>query len=276
MHPELAAVSFTGSLRGGKALAELIHRRSIPIPFFGELGSINPVLVLPAFLEEQAPDLANLLADSIVQGAGQFCTSPGLVLIDDSRNADAFIAALALRLDQSATHQMLTKAMHTQFDQLVATMAKTPGLGRVTDRSTSSIASNSGPVPVLNEVSLNTFLAHPELRDEIFGPYALVVRIPTGIEGFIDALTACEGSLTLTMWAVENDRRNLQQLLPLAMQKAGRVLFSGVPTGVAVTEAQHHGGPWPASTRPESTSVGMRSIERFLRPVALQDVPLWF
>jgi acyl-CoA reductase-like NAD-dependent aldehyde dehydrogenase len=275
MHPELAAVSFTGSLRGGKALAELINRRTIPIPFFGELGSINPVIVLPEFLAEQAPDVANLLADSIVQGAGQFCTSPGLILVDDSDDADAFIAALAQRLDQCATHQMLTEAMQTQFDQLVATMAKTPGLRRVNEHRTSHFASNSGPIPVLHEVSLKTFLTYPELRDEIFGPYALVVRISTGIEGFIEALTACEGSLTLTVWAVENDRKHLKQLLPLAMQKAGRVLFSGVPTGVVVTEAQHHGGPWPASTRPESTSVGMRSIERFLRPVALQDMPIW-
>jgi NADP-dependent aldehyde dehydrogenase len=275
MHADLAAVSFTGSLRGGRALAELIHRRAIPIPFFGELGSINPVIVLPEFLAEHTPYVANLLADSIVQGAGQFCTSPGLILIDDSQNSNAFIAALALRLEQASTHQMLTIAMKAQFDQLVSDAARTPNIRRLTNRIPINQIGNSVPSPVLNAVGLETFLSHPELRDEVFGPYALVVRIPSGSDGFLEALRACEGSLTVTLWAAENDKKTLSELIPVAMQKAGRLLFSGVPTGVAISEAQHHGGPWPASTRPESTSVGMRSIERFLRPVALQDMPIW-
>jgi acyl-CoA reductase-like NAD-dependent aldehyde dehydrogenase len=132
MQPDIAAVSFTGSLQGGKALAELINRRAVPIPFFGELGSINPVIVLPEFLATNKPDVAYVLADSIVQGTGQFCTSPGLVLIDDSERADAFVACLAQRLDEATTHQMLTRTMRSQFEQLVAKAASVSGVRPLT------------------------------------------------------------------------------------------------------------------------------------------------
>jgi acyl-CoA reductase-like NAD-dependent aldehyde dehydrogenase len=271
MHPDLAAVSFTGSLNGGKALAKLIHQRDIPIPFFGELGSVNPVIVLPQFLATHPAEVAHALADSIVQGTGQFCTSPGLIFIDCSKSADAFIQALADRLSIANMHEMLTTGMQLQFDELVARSAKVNALRTLTI----SQPSEAKPSPTLHEVNLDAFLMHTELREEIFGPYSLVVRIGSGVEGFVEALKGCEGSLTTTFWAAESDKGALHELLPLAMQKAGRILFSGVPTGVAVTEAQQHGGPWPASTRPESTSVGMRAIERFLRPVALQDLPSW-
>jgi acyl-CoA reductase-like NAD-dependent aldehyde dehydrogenase len=277
MHPDVAAVSFTGSLRGGKALAKLIHQREIPIPFFGELGSVNPVMVLPQFLATNPAEAAHALADSIVQGSGQFCTSPGLIFIDDSKPADAFVEALANRLSVASTHEMLTSAMQSQFEELVV---KAAGISKVRtltpiQQSDAKLSDLDNPRPTLQETSLKAFLSHQELRNEIFGPYALVVRNGGGLHGFIEALKACEGSLTTTFWAAEADKNELCELLPLAMQKAGRILFSGVPTGVAVTEAQHHGGPWPASTRPESTSVGMRAIERFLRPVALQDLPTW-
>jgi acyl-CoA reductase-like NAD-dependent aldehyde dehydrogenase len=276
-HPDLAAVSFTGSLRGGKALAKLIHQREIPIPFFGELGSVNPVIVLPQFLATQTAEAAQALADSIVQGTGQFCTSPGLIFIDESEPSDAFVEALANRLSIASTHEMLTNAMRLQFEELVANASRIAELRTLTTLSEVGLKQSDlgHPRPTLHEVSLDVFLAHPILREEIFGPYALVVRIGSGIAGFAQALKACGGSLTTTFWASESDKHELHNLLPLVMQKAGRILFSGVPTGVAVTEAQHHGGPWPASTRPESTSVGMRAIERFLRPVALQDLPTW-
>jgi NADP-dependent aldehyde dehydrogenase len=277
LQPELAAVSFTGSLQGGKALANLVNLREVPIPFFGELASINPVIVLPHFLIENHADVSYALADSIVQGTGQFCTSPGLILIDTSPQADAFLASLTHRLNQATTHPMLTKAMKSQFDHLIAKTLAVPDLQTLTNPSSvsSKLPNLDSPRPTLQEVNVRTFVAHPQLRDEIFGPYALVVRIDSGLGGFLEALNCVQGSLTATFWANERDVYELREILPIAMQKAGRVLFSGLPTGVAVTEAQHHGGPWPASTRPDSTSVGMRAIERFLRPVALQDAPSW-
>ncbi len=279
MQPGIAAVGFTGSLRAGKALAGLIASRQRPIPFFGELGSINPVLVMPAFLSQQAPTSANALADAMVQGAGQFCTSPGLFIVDDSPRGDAFIEALANRLDGHITHPMLTLGMQEAFDKQLAKLAGWSDVRMKTARpplpGPMATTPTLKPTPTLIEVSLAVFVANRELQEEVFGPYAVVVRVPSSVAGYLAALAPVEGSLTLTFWAVPEDASIVHGLLPAAMHRAGRVVFGGVPTGVAVTEAQHHGGPWPASTRPDTTSVGMRAIERFLRPVALQSKPHW-
>lgn len=271
----IAAVSFTGSLRAGKALADLIARREQPIPFFGELGSINPVLVMPGFLSQQPALSAYALADAIVQGSGQFCTSPGLLIVEESAAGDAFIEALAGRLDGHSTHPMLTKSMQDAFDLQLAKIRDSKGIGIKTVRSLSPNPATTHPTPTLIEVNLDVFIANTNLQEEVFGPYAVVVRAPSTEAGYCAAIAPLEGSLTLTFWAVEKDAAAVNAIMPMAMQRAGRVLFGGVPTGVAVTEAQHHGGPWPASTRPDTTSVGMRAIERFLRPVVLQAKPNW-
>jgi NADP-dependent aldehyde dehydrogenase len=275
MQRGIAAVGFTGSLQAGKALAGLIAKRVKPIPFFGELGSINPVLVMPEFLSQQSATTAHALADAMVQGAGQFCTSPGLLIVEASQAGDAFVEALASRLDGHSTHPMLTTGMQSAFDRQLAKIRDLPTAQLRTVRSLLPDPAASSPTPTLLEVSLEAFLANPELQEEVFGPYAVVVRVPQNALGYSAALSPLEGHLTLTFWAVEKDAPAVKSLLPMAMQRAGRVLFGGVPTGVAVTEAQHHGGPWPASTRPDTTSVGMRAIERFLRPVVLQSKPEW-
>jgi acyl-CoA reductase-like NAD-dependent aldehyde dehydrogenase len=275
MQPDVAAVSFTGSLQGGRALAKHISQRDQPIPFFGELGSINPVLVMPGFLRQNTADIAHTLADSIVQGAGQFCTSPGLIIIEESTAADQFLAALASRLDSHSPHKMLTVSMQNSFQTLTLQALRLAGVRQLTTRNPGSSNISAGPTPTIIEVSAETFLTHPVLHEEIFGPYAVVVRISNGTAGYQELLMHLQGSLTTTFWAEKMDADAVTALLPYAMQKAGRVLFGGVPTGVAVCEAQHHSGPWPASTRPETTSVGMRAVERFLRPVALQDKPSW-
>lgn len=274
MQPEIAAVSFTGSVHAGKALAKHIAQRERPIPFFGELGSINPVLVLPGFLAHQPAESAHVLADSIVQGAGQFCTSPGVIVVDESPQADAFIAALAKRLESSQPHQMLTPSMQNHFDRLRNQAKQIEGV-RLSTSSSAPATPSTTPEPTLLTVSLATWLAQTALHEEVFGPFAVVVQVSGDTSSYAQALSAIEGSLTVTFWAHDADKNALQHLTPLAMQRAGRVLFGGVPTGVAIAEAQHHGGPWPASTQPSSTSVGMRSIERFLRPVVLQSKPDW-
>jgi acyl-CoA reductase-like NAD-dependent aldehyde dehydrogenase len=275
VQPGIAAVGFTGSLGAGRALAGLIAGRPHPIPFFGELGSINPVLVMPEFLSEQPAISAHALADAMAQGAGQFCTSPGLLIIAASAAGDAFVQALASRLDGHTTHPMLTPGMQDAFDRQLAKIRGSTDLVQKTAGPASADPAAIGPTPTLVEVSLQTFTANAALQEEIFGPYAVVIRVPPDAAGYAAALVQLEGSLTLTFWAVEKDSPSVNFLLPMAMHRAGRVLFGGVPTGVAVTEAQHHGGPWPASTRPDTTSVGMRAIERFLRPVALQSKPEW-
>ena len=275
MQPGIAAVGFTGSLQAGKALAGLIAKRAQPIPFFGELGSVNPVLVMPEFLSQQPATSAHALADAMVQSAGQFCTSPGLLIIEASPAGDAFVEALASRLDSHITHPMLTTGMQASFDKQLAKIRGVPEVRMKTVTSVLPDTAVTSPTPTLLEVSLEFFIANPDLKEEVFGPYAVVVRTPKSLAGYLAALTQIQGSLTLTFWADDKDAEMVKTLLPLAMARAGRVLFGGVPTGVAISEAQHHGGPWPASTRPDTTSVGMRAIERFLRPVVLQNKPNW-
>jgi acyl-CoA reductase-like NAD-dependent aldehyde dehydrogenase len=276
MEPDIAAVSFTGSLHAGKALAKHISGRDKPIAFFGELGSINPVFVLPNFLNNHGAGSAIALADAIVLGAGQFCTSPGLIVLPSSPQATDFLAAFVKRLDEQTTHRMLTPGMRSNFDRAVAQVLSIQGVKRLTKPSDRPTVDDEGPQPTLIEVSLDTFSAHPLLQEEIFGPFAVVVKLSSPVDTqYQQAMQRIEGSLTVTFWADQQDQVLLEAILPEAMQRAGRVLFGGVPTGVAVAQAQHHGGPWPASTRPDSTSVGMRAIERFLRPIVLQDQPDW-
>lgn len=269
-HPDIAAVAFTGSLRGGRALQAVAQARPRPIPFFGELGSINPVLALPAALAAKGAELATLLSGSITLGCGQFCTSPGVVLLFDDPASEAFTAALATALRAANPHPMLTPAMRTNFEAGVARWQQTAGVRF----PLAAEAGGDAPRPVLAQTDAASFIATPALHDEVFGPAALLVRVKDHAEA-VAVLRAIGGSLTVTLWGAEADDAGTRTLVRAAMQTAGRVLFGGVPTGVAVAAGQQHGGPWPSSTRPESTSVGWAALDRFLRPVALQDAPAW-
>jgi acyl-CoA reductase-like NAD-dependent aldehyde dehydrogenase len=270
-HPDIAAVAFTGSFKGGAALQAVANARPRPIPFFGELGSINPVLVLPAAATARGGELAAQLAASITMGCGQFCTSPGIVMLFDSPASDAFVDALQAALAPLQPHQMLTPGMRSNFDAGTQRLAATPG---VTALLAPETVAGAAPRPFLAQTDAATFIAAHALHEEVFGPAALVVRVRTVDEG-VAALHAIGGSLTATLWGADDDSADTRRLVRAATQCAGRVLFAGVPTGVAVTAAQQHGGPWPSSTRPESTSVGWAAMDRFLRPVALQDAPPW-
>jgi len=270
-HPAIEAVAFTGSFAGGAALQKEVQGRDKPIPFYGELGSINPIVALPAALREKGPELAKTLAASIALGCGQFCTSPGVLIVLDSDATDSFVRLLAEEMDAQAPHAMLSPTIRTAFDSGVARLVSHAAARRLT-RSEQDPGRN--PVPNLVEVDIAAFIAHPELRHEIFGPSCLVMKARTVAEAQ-QALQAVGGSLTATVWGAESGDADARAIVGAAMSMAGRVLFSGVPTGVAVTRAQHHGGPWPASTAPQTTSVGLMAMQRFLRPVALQDAPAW-
>jgi acyl-CoA reductase-like NAD-dependent aldehyde dehydrogenase len=277
-HPAIAAGAFTGSTRGGAALAAEAAARPRPIPFYGELGSTNPVIALPQKLAADGTALATLLASSITMGCGQFCTSPGvLVLIDhlqpgvESKTVnDGFVAQLSQTLSEQRPHVMLTHGMRRAFDAGVARWAEA-GADMLLNEPTHEL---EPPKPVLAQFSAHDFITHAVLREEVFGPACLVVRA-TNVVQALQVLDAVGGSLTVTLWGVEEENQSSKALVRAAMSIAGRVLFSGVPTGVAVTAAQQHGGPWPSSTRPESTSVGDAALLRFLRPVCLQDAPDW-
>lgn len=272
-HPDIAAVAFTGSFKGGAALWRLANARARPIPFYGELGSINPVVALPSALETQARVLAQTLAASIEFGCAQVCTSPGLVVLLEGAPAQRFEDTLRDELREKPTHRMLTPAMKRNFDEGVARLLGTPGVQTILAGSDDR-DETAAPRPVLARTSAKQFVATPALHEEIFGPACLIVRAGS-IDDIVEVLGAVGGSLTVTLWGADEDTPDVRRVTRRATQIAGRVLFSGVPTGVAVTRSQQHGGPWPASTQPFTTSVGYEALERFLRPVALQSAPAW-
>ena len=275
-HPAIAAAAFTGSTRGGAALAAEAAARPRPIPFYGELGSVNPVIALPAELKAKGPELATTLAGSIALGCGQFCTNPGVIVLLDAGQADAqavndaFVQQLGQALAGQNPHAMLTQGMRSNFDKGIAHWGEAGASFVVHEVA----AAGQPPRPVLAQVSAEAFIAKAALREEVFGPSSIVVRAASVAQA-LQVLQAVGGSLTVTVWGAQADGADVQSLVRGAMAIAGRVLFAGVPTGVAVTAAQQHGGPWPSSTRPESTSVGDAALARFLRPVSLQDAPAW-
>jgi NADP-dependent aldehyde dehydrogenase len=270
--PAIAAVSFTGSFQGGTALAKVAAERPRPIPFYGEMGSVNPLVVLQNTLDHGASAAAAMLAGSIGLGAGQFCTGPGVILVPASAAGDAFVRLLADAVKSLETHAMLSAGIRSAYDRGVERWRR---LGVGTELTEDGPAAHPlGSRPYLAEVTGQEFIAHHELREEVFGSAALVVR-STSIDEAVAVLKAVGGALTVTLWGAEEDTQEHRRLVRAATQVAGRVLFSGVPTGVAVSHSQHHGGPYPATTQPFATSVGYFAIDRFLRPVALQDAPEW-
>ncbi len=272
--PQIAAVAFTGSFRGGRALEKVAQERPRPIPFFGELGSVNPIVPTPAVLGAQGPQLAQTLAASIALGAGQFCTSPGVIVVPRDAASQAFVDELVKALATQQPHGMLTPLIRTGFDRGVQGWGRHPGLRPLLAERA---ADGAAPRPYLAEVDGPDFIADASLHDEVFGPAALVVRVDDADQAR-QVLEAIGGSLTVTLWGFDGDEPPAAPELALvraASQVAGRVLFAGVPTGVAVAGSQQHGGPFPSSTQPSSTSVGYAALDRFLRPVALQDAPAW-
>jgi acyl-CoA reductase-like NAD-dependent aldehyde dehydrogenase len=268
-HPLIAAGAFTGSTRGGAALQAAARARQRPIPFYGELGSINPVVATPAALQAGGEALAQTLAGSITLGCGQFCTNPGLLVFQRSAASSAFVQQLLTALKAQQTHSMLTPGMRRALD--AGTQAQLQaGATALLHEPVDSLQ----PRPFLAEVDAATFVAEHTLQEEVFGPASLIVWTDS-LQQTLEVLATVGGSLTVTLWGAAQDTPEVRALVRGACAIAGRVLFAGVPTGVAVTAAQQHGGPWPSSTEPMSTSVGDAALDRFLRPVCLQDTPAW-
>lgn len=262
-HPEIAAVAFTGSVAGGRALARLTSARPVPIPFYGELGSINPVVVSAAADTARGAELAQGLVGSFTLGSGQFCTKPGVVFLPSDSSLEKTLPSLV----STSSARMLSDSITSGFGEGLSRLLSVPGIEH--------IAGSSAPTPdgvpgVVLATTVTTLATYPEeLLAEVFGPVTLLVRY-RGEEELASALTHLQGSLTATLHAERGeDVSPLVQRLELL---AGRVLFGGWPTGVAVTWSQHHGGPWPA-TNTQFTSVGATAVRRFLRPIAYQDAP---
>ena len=268
-HPLIAAGAFTGSTRGGAALLAAARERQRPIPFYGELGSINPVVATPAALQAGGQALAQTLAGSITLGCGQFCTNPGLLVFQRSPASQAFVQQLLVAFQTQQPHTMLTPGMRQALDAGTAAQLAA-GARALLHEPVDSLQ----PRPFLAEVDAATFMANEALHEEVFGPTSLVVWTDS-VAQTVQVLQSVGGSLTVTLWGAQEDTPETRALVRGAMAICGRVLFAGVPTGVAVSAGQQHGGPWPSSTEPMTTSVGDAALDRFLRPVALQDMPAW-
>lgn len=266
-HPAVAAVGFTGSVAGGRALFDRAVARPQPIPFYGELGSVNPVVVTAAAASARAQDLASGLAGSFTLGAGQFCTKPGVVFVPDSAAA-GFAELVAAALPGGGT-PLLTASIREGFPRGVAALADDPGVTVVAGDPAQPTAPD-GATPVLLLTDVASILERPGiLLDECFGPVTLLVRYRDGAE-LIAGIEAVPGSLTATLHAEPGDE--IAPVVAALRSKAGRLLFAGWPTGVAVTWSQQHGGPYPATTSIH-TSVGTSAARRWLRPLAFQDAP---
>lgn len=262
-HPVIQAAGFTGSLSGGRALFALAAGRRDPIPFYGELGSVNPVVLTRAAVAARGADLAKGLAGSFTLGVGQFCTKPGVVFVP--RGA-GFEEAVAVATTGTTGGPLLTDRITAAFPDGVDRLAADPAVEIVARGAETA----DGARPLVLATDTTAVVARADvLLEEVFGPATLLVRYD-GDEDLHAALRAVPGSLTATLHAEDGDE--VTETLELLQARAGRVLFAGWPTGVAVTWSQQHGGPWPATTSLH-TSVGATAIRRFLRPVAYQDAP---
>lgn len=267
-NPHIKAVGFTGSLGGGRALFDLCASRPEPIPFFGELGSVNPLFILPEALAARGAEIGTQWAGSLTMGAGQFCTNPGLVLLPSGEDANLFLDAATQALSNVGEQTMLTngiaQAYHSGQSQIAGADGVTTKVAETAKGRQASAA--------FHVVSAKTFAENPSLAHEVFGPMGVAVLVDNPAE-FVSLAKTFEGQLTATVHMDHGDTSLAKDLLPVLERKAGRVLFNGYPTGVEVADSMVHGGPFPASTNFGATSVGTLSIRRFLRPVCYQNLP---
>lgn len=259
MHSSLKGVGFTGSFTGGKTLYDQAQQRPEPIPVFAEMGSVNPVLLFPNALKAQKT-LPQKLVDSIVLGSGQFCTNPGLLIAyGEKETLSLFEDQLAKSIQDKAPQPMVHKTIFSNFQSKLKTQQ-------------SALKVYGSVAAAIGVTDATQFLQNPHWGEEVFGPYSLLVKCNQW-EEMEAVLHTLGGQLTLSLIGETTDQKLIQKLLPLAQKKAGRLLFEGVPTGVAVTQAMMHGGPFPASTDGRYTAVGTDAIYRWLRPISYQDCP---
>lgn len=266
--PRIAAVGFTGSRGGGLALAKLAQARDVPIAVYAEMSSINPVLLLPEALKARGATLGTAYAGSLTMGAGQFCTNPGLVLAIEGEGLDAFIAAAAEAVSAAAAQTMLTGGISAAYASGVAALEKTSGVETVAKGAAGDAAQGCA---ALFRTTAAAFLAEQAMGHEVFGASSIVV-VCRDADELQSVLRGLEGQLTATLHMDAADEALAATLLPVLEVKAGRILANGWPTGVEVCHAMVHGGPFPATSDPRTTSVGSMAIDRFLRPVSYQNL----
>ncbi|MBU4610881.1 aldehyde dehydrogenase (NADP(+)) [Achromobacter sp. GG226] len=269
-HPVIQAVGFTGSRQGGLALVNIANNRPQPIPVYAEMSSINPVFLLPAALQSRADAIGRGFADSLTMGAGQFCTNPGLVIAEAGAGLDRFLASATEALAAKPATTMLTDGIHRAYDQGVSSVSSQANV-------TCAVQGQQAQGPNAARAALfvtdaESFLGNEALQAEMFGPASVVVRVRDAAE-MRRVAEHLEGQLTATIQLDDADIDAARALLPVLERKAGRILANGFPTGVEVSHAMVHGGPFPSTSSALHTSVGASAIDRFVRPVCYQDLP---
>ena len=268
-HPSIQAVGFTGSLKGGRALCDMAAARPQPIPVFAEMSSINPVIILPQALQVRSATVARELAASVVQGCGQFCTNPGLVIGLRSPAFTAFIEQLAGQINEQPAQTMLNAGTLRSYAKGVSQLAE----HALVEHLAGLAQQGAQAQPQVFRADVRLLLeGDPVLQEEVFGPTTVVIEVQDAAQ--LDAaIQSLHGQLTATLIGEPEDLRQFGGLTPLLEQKVGRILINGYPTGVEVCDAMVHGGPYPATSDARGTSVGTLAIDRFLRPVCFQNYP---
>lgn len=270
-HPGIKAVAFTGSQNGGKALMRLATERAEPIPCYAEMGSTNPLFILPGAMKERREALAQGLQASFTLGSGQFCTKPGLVF-GPAEAMEPFADQLRTGVSAMGQQGMLTPGIATKYTEAVKERAKEGDAELIAGADTAVSGGVAAGAATLFRVSLKDFLGHSSLEEEIFGPTTLLIQYGEKNE-LVAAAEKLHGHLTATIHGTEEDIANAGELIRVLETKVGRVLFNGYPTGVEVCHAMVHGGLYPATSDSRTTSVGTKAIARFVRPVCYQDCP---
>ena len=268
MHRSLSGLAFTGSEQGGRALCRLAALRERPVPVFAEMGSLNPVLLLPAATEQRGETIAEGFLNSLLLGGGQFCTNPGMLLVPKTEAGDRLLERISAGIRASAVPTLLHRGISESYMDGVKIRRGEQGVGWVESSSEANPVCSG--VPALGVVDVKD--VSDQLLGEVFGPFSLVVRWESQEEIYqlIDRLA---GQLTATVHCVGDEAQEYERLIALMQNRSGRFLMNGFPTGVEPCDAMHHGGPFPAASLPHFTSIGMASIDRFVRRMCYQDVP---
>lgn len=271
-HPATKAIGFTGSLAAGRALFDAAASRPDPIPVFAEMGSLNPIVILPGTLAAKPAETAGALAVSATAGAGQFCTKPGVIVTQGREGLDAFRGALADAFAAVPPTTMLHAGIAASFGKASEALAVHPALTLIGRAGADADPTATQGRALMAETTAGQFLAHPELAHEVFGPYSLLVVASSG-EEVTRVLDALGGQLTASVFGEDTELSAAAPLIERLSEIAGRVIVNGVPTGVEVCASMQHGGPWPASSDARFTSVGTAAYQRFIRPVSYQNCP---
>jgi NADP-dependent aldehyde dehydrogenase len=269
-HPFITAIGFTGSFKGGKAIYDAAVRRPVPIPVYAEMGSVNPVFVLPGAVKGKMDEIAKGLAASVTLGVGQFCTNPGLVTFERSEETIKFQQAVARQIEKIETGTMLNSSIQQSYQRGINNMQKQLGVkvlaqGKVSENQT-------GGTPYFFQADSKDFLSNNQLQEEVFGPSTLAVTADHKAD-LMEVAHKLKGHLTATLYATEEDLKNYSDLVSILERKVGRLIINGFPTGVDVCHSMIHGGPFPATTDSRTTSVGTNAVYRFTRPVSYQNFP---